>query len=345
MSRTPLLSICVPTYQGAEHFGECLDGLLGQNLKDLELLVGDDQSKDDTLAIARRRGDPRLRILPFTTRAGMSRNWTRTMAAARGKYVACVAQDDLFLPQWGERLVGLLESHPEAGLAFARRKFGITDEKTRAAIGQFFEVDYPAMLERFYARIESVVPPEAMIAAAMEHNFTVNLTSEPSFMMMRRDHPVTRAGYHPHMKQLLDWEFATRFFLAGPILYCAEELGTYRLHASGSSVGNSAELMQRRDYHLLLDAVLEHPGRMSAEQNALLHDRRMAMIEIVYARALGALGLEKERDQLLAHARTLEGEREHLLGHVSNLERILRKVHGMSTYRVLCRLKYVFTGR
>ena len=84
---------------------------------------------------------------------------------------------------------------------------------------------------------------------------------------------------------------------------------------------------------------------MTDAQVALLRDRRLAMIESVYAHAFGALGLEKEREQLLAHARTLEGEREQLRAHVGNLERILRKIHGIKIYRGLCKIKDALGGR
>ncbi|MCY2959007.1 MAG: glycosyltransferase [Planctomycetota bacterium] len=377
-SRTPLVSVCVPTYNGAEYFDACLDGLLAQGLRDIEVLVGDDLSTDDTLEIARRRGDPRLRILPFQTRAGMSRNWSRCIAEARGKYVALVAQDDLVLPQWGERLVQLLESHPEADLAFGRRKFGIEDDRSRATIGEFFETKYPAILARFYARIETVIPSEVMIDAALEHRFEVNLIGEPSFTMFRRDHPATREGYHPEMKQLIDWEFAARFFLVGPILHCPEELGTYRLHAAGSSIGNSPLDLQHREYRLLMDSVLSRSSsRLSEVQATFLRERRSERLDAISAQVQELLAharirdseraqllaharvlevershlrghantLESEREQLLAHVRTLEVEREHLRGHVQTLEKILRKIHGMQTYRFLCRIKDLFGVR
>jgi glycosyltransferase involved in cell wall biosynthesis len=307
-----------------------LNSVLDQGLKDLEVVVGDDLSTDDTLEIARRRGDPRVRILPFKTRAGMSRNWSRCLTEARGKYVALVAQDDLLLPQWGERLVELLESHPEADLAFGRRNFGISDERSRTtAIGEFFETKYPAMLEQFYGRIETVIPPEVMIDAAFEHGFEVNLIGEPSFTMIRRDHPEMRVGYHPEMKQLIDWEFAARFFLNGPILHCPEEIGTYRIHAAGSSMGSSPLVRQHRDYQLLLESVLNRsPGRLSEAQTAFLRER-----------------IAERQENLYAYVRALESEREHLRGHVQNLERILRKIHGMRTYRFLCRINDMFGRR
>ncbi len=343
MSRTPLISACVPTYNGAEYLDACLSSLLEQDLKDLEVVVGDDLSTDDTLEIARRRDDPRVRVLAFDSNAGMAGNWNRCIARARGKYVALVAQDDLVAPQWGERLAQLLESHPEADLAFGRREFSIADERSRSVVGEFFEKSYPALLERFYRGIETVIPPEDMLDAALERLFEVNLIGEPSFTLVRRDHPATRAGYHPRMKQLIDWEFASRFFVERPILHCPEILGTYRIHASASSVGSAASASQHREYMLLLESVLVHfMARLSPEQVERIESRRdQGQADIVkHARIL-----EAEVSALRAHVGVLEAELHGHRGHVQNLERILEKIHGRRIYSVLCKIKDTLGGR
>ncbi|HTF89699.1 MAG TPA: glycosyltransferase [Planctomycetota bacterium] len=357
MSAAPLVSVCVPTYNGAEFLDACLDSVLGQELSDIEVLIGDDRSIDDTLAIARRRSDPRLRILPFHERAGMARNWSRTLLEARGKYVALVAQDDLLAPAWGVRLAGLLEDHPEASFAFGHRAFGMTDERSRAIVGHFFESSYPAQLERFYARIGTVVSPATMVEMAMEHRFELNLTGEPSFNLLRRDHAAIREGYHSELRQMLDWEFATRFFADAPILHCPEVLGTYRIHVAGSTVGNSALTTQYGDYARLIDLVLQRFAgllsrthvealravRLEREQMLLGHARNLA----VHAEAL-----EKEREELraetrelTAHARTLETERDELLVNVRHLEQTVRRIRSQPVYRALCKIKDVFSAR
>ena len=355
-SRTPLVSVCVPTYNGAAYLDACLDSLLDQDLQDLEVVIGDDNSSDDTLVIARRRKDPRVRVLAFEENAGMAGNWNRCLAEARGEYVALVAQDDLVARVWGERLVELLESHPEADLAFGRRDFDLVDEHTRGVAGEFFETKYPALLESFYARIDTVIPPELMIDAALEHRFKINLIGEPSFTMVRRDHPVTRAGYHAEMRQLLDWEFAMRFFADKPILHCPESLGTYRIHAAGESVGKVKLSYHYEEYGYLLDSVLVHlKDRLGLSQTSILEERREEIEHLVqllgHSRTvqadrdqleLHAGTIEVERRALLAHVETLESEREHLHGHLRNLEKIVRKTHAEGVYRVLCRIKDTF---
>lgn len=339
-SRTPLVSVCVPTYNGAEFLKACLDSLLAQELQDYEVLIGDDGSTDGTLQIARGYTDPRFRILPFESRVGMAGNWNRCLAEARGKYVALVAQDDWVTPQWAARLAGLLESHPEADLAFGRREFEFLDKHSQEAVGCFFQSKYPAMLQAFYERAGTVIPPDVMLDAAMQHRFEVNLIGEPSFTMVRRDHPATRAGYHPGMRQMIDWEFTSRFFVDRPILHCPEALGTYRIHSAGASVGNTPMTLQYKEYMLLLESVLKRfADRISVSQRAQLLQRRAKFEAELLTHAEI---LESAQVQLLAHTKTLQRECDGLREHASNLEKIVSKTHAEPVYRALCKLKGFF---
>jgi glycosyltransferase involved in cell wall biosynthesis len=254
----------VPTYNGARHLAESLDSILAQGMSDLEVIVGDDASTDDSVAVAEARRDPRLRVLRFDTRAGLAGNWSRTVAAARGRYVALVGQDDRLEPFWAERLTQLLESHPDAHLAFGRRSF--------------FERVYPAILEPFWSSVGTVISAGEMVTAAMRNCFEINLVGEPSFAMFRRDHPAVGAGFDANMWQMVDWEFFTRFFADGPILHCTDRLGIYRIHAAGASVDSAQQRRHHEEYHYLLGVVLERfAHRLDTEQTGQLVRRRQQL--------------------------------------------------------------------
>ena len=253
--------------------GRCLASVLAQQGVELEVVIGDDASDDDTLAVAREVDDPRVAVHGFGERAGLAGNWNRCWQLAQGDYAALVGQDDWLEPDWGRSLVGLLEAHPDADLAFGRRRFEFADAEARAAIGEFFEREYPAILARFYARISDVVPPRVMIEEALRHRFEINLIGEPAFSVVRRKSPAAREGFHPDLAQLVDWEFAMRFFIDRPILHCPRELGVYRIHASGASVENVPR--HYAECVVLLSSVLRRFGnRLTDEQRRALGVRR-----------------------------------------------------------------------
>ncbi len=268
-----LVSVCIPTYNGSRTLRRCLNSVLAQDA-DVEVVIGDDHSSDDTREIARSFQDPRVRMKEFPERLGMTRNWNRTIALARGDYVALVGQDDELEPFWARKLGGLLERHPEADLAFGRRRFCFEDEESRATVGDFFENRYPEMLAPFYEHVGEVIPPAQMLEEALRFSFEINLIGEPTFVLFRRDHPAVARGFDENMAQMVDWEFYTRFFRDRPLLHCPEILGTYHIHARASSIDNAPLSKHYREYGYFLDLIRERFASLLAEDQAKMLEAR-----------------------------------------------------------------------
>lgn len=275
------LSVCVPTYNGSAFLRSCLASVLAQD-EDLELLVGDDASTDDTLDVARGFADTRVRVHAFQSRAGLAGNWNRLLQLAQGEFVSLVGQDDHVRPTWAQTLVGLLDRHPEATLAFGRRAFAFEDDESRAAVGDFFEHRYPAMLAPFHAAIGELIPSSQMIEQAMRFCFEINLIGEPSFVVVRRDTPAVRAGFDAGMSQLIDWEFFTRHFVHTPIAHSPALVGTYRIHARAASIGNAPLARHYREFDHLLHVVRRRfEARLTAAQAGQLADRHREVERLV----------------------------------------------------------------
>jgi succinoglycan biosynthesis protein ExoO len=103
----PLVSVITANYNGARHLAPAIRSVLGQTLRDLELIVADDASADDSLAViaGAAAGDPRVRVLTTTHNGGPAKARNRALAAARGRYIAVFDSDDLMAPERLERLV------------------------------------------------------------------------------------------------------------------------------------------------------------------------------------------------------------------------------------------------
>ncbi len=271
-----LLSVLVPTWNGEATLGRTLECLLSQEGPELEILVCDDASTDGTVQAALAFGDRRIEVHRNRERAGIVGNWNRGLGLVRGKYVAVVGQDDEVDPGWARSLVDLLERHPEADLAFSRRRFVYDDEESRKVVGHFFSGIYPEMLRAFYGRIGEVIPPEVMFREALVHHFRINLIGEPSFVIFRRENPAVEEGFDPLMTQMMDWEFFTRFFKDKPILHCPKVLGTYHIRGKGASVDNAKNLVRHhREFDHLLELVLERfRAFLDEESRALLREKQ-----------------------------------------------------------------------
>ncbi len=95
----PLVSVIIPVFNAEKYLRQCLDSVIGQTLRDIEILCVDDGSTDGSPAILEeyRAADPRVGILWQENRyAGVARN--AGMDTARGKYLAFLDADDFFEP-------------------------------------------------------------------------------------------------------------------------------------------------------------------------------------------------------------------------------------------------------
>jgi GT2 family glycosyltransferase len=119
--QSPLVTALVPTYNGAAFITRTLDSLAAQTWPDLEILIGDDRSTDDTLDVVRRFADshPNTRIVERDTNLGWLRNSNDLMARAAGELMFFAFHDDIVAPTYVEELVGALRTNERAVLSFS----------------------------------------------------------------------------------------------------------------------------------------------------------------------------------------------------------------------------------
>lgn len=113
----PLVSIITPVYNAARFLAETLASVRAQTLTDWEHILVDDGSTDDSVAIveAAARDDSRFRLLRMAKNGGPSAARNLALDAARGRFIAFLDADDLWLP---EKLARSVEWMTEHGYAF-----------------------------------------------------------------------------------------------------------------------------------------------------------------------------------------------------------------------------------
>lgn len=107
MARGPAVSIVTANFNGARHLAAAVRSVLDQTLDDFELIVVDDRSTDDSLAVIAEAaaGDPRVKVLVQTVNGGPGAARNRALDEARGRWIAVFDSDDLMAPDRLERLV------------------------------------------------------------------------------------------------------------------------------------------------------------------------------------------------------------------------------------------------
>jgi glycosyltransferase involved in cell wall biosynthesis len=117
----PRVSIVVPNYNHGRYLPERIESLLNQTYRDLDIIVVDDGSRDDSRAVIDRfRTESRIRTLVFTENSGwVYARWNDGAALAVGEYLLIAGADDSCHPTTIERLVSVLDATPSAGFAYS----------------------------------------------------------------------------------------------------------------------------------------------------------------------------------------------------------------------------------
>ena len=118
----PKVSVCLMTYNGAGTVERALTTLLAQTYRDYELIISDDHSTDDTLAICERivEGHKQVRFIRPERNLGAYHNMVFSLEHARGKYFVWACQDDWWEPDFLATLVEVLQRSPGAVCAQGR---------------------------------------------------------------------------------------------------------------------------------------------------------------------------------------------------------------------------------
>lgn len=115
---TPTVSVIVTVFNRTEFLAVALQSVLDQTCDDYEIIVTDDSASDPIRAICESFGNDRIRYRRNVDRLGVALNLRAAVSEARGRYIAILNDDDLWEPEFLEKLVAPLEEDPARGLAF-----------------------------------------------------------------------------------------------------------------------------------------------------------------------------------------------------------------------------------
>jgi len=109
-------------FNNAATLREAMDSILAQTVAELELIVVDDGSTDDSRAVAEGVADPRVRVLAMPRNVGIARSLNAALEAARAPVVAVQDADDFSAPQRLERQLAFLAAHPDVAVVGSRMR-------------------------------------------------------------------------------------------------------------------------------------------------------------------------------------------------------------------------------
>jgi glycosyltransferase involved in cell wall biosynthesis len=261
----PFFSVIIPVYNRAAALARALESVRAQTCQDFEIVVVDDGSADDPRTIVERLGDPRIRFIRQDNKGGGAARNT-AIDHARGRFIAPLDSDDIFLPQHLARMKALLDGTSNlAGYARMRvdRGEGRVFLKPPRAMRRNEDMASYLLCDRGFV-------PTITIAVAREM--------------------AQRVRYHEDLRAAEDTDFAIRLSLAGCRFAMIEEPGAVwnDLHdpnRASSGYGRDAfgDWLETMRPHISARAY--HGGRGWAYAKLLAPSRPLAAL-ILYLNAL-----------------------------------------------------------
>jgi glycosyltransferase involved in cell wall biosynthesis len=204
----PLVSIITPTYNRASYLQETIESVLHQTYHNIEYIVLDDGSTDNSQEILAKYGDR----LTWETHLNMGEQRTvnKGWSKASGEFVMVVNSDDPVLPSLVESAVAVMQAHPEALVVYPDW-YGINEKSSIIHEYRLRDYDYLEMVGFWLCYVG---PGALMRHVALEIA------------------PERTTKYH----YVSDYEYWLRLGLHGSFIHLGESLATHRTHGDSAGI-------------------------------------------------------------------------------------------------------------
>lgn len=213
-----LVSVCIPVYNGMHTIKDTLDCVINQSYKNIEIIIVDNCSEDDTVNIVRSFEDERIKLYINDSNIGMAGNWNRCLEYASGEYIQLVCADDIILPECIERKAKMLDAHDDMYLVFGAS--AIIDASGKVS------------MTRHEYKEDCVVDGKKLA----KHSYHMkNLYGEPTNVMFRASALEKVGRFVLDSYYATDWDMWLRLSSLGCVGYIDEELMQYRVTSSNQT--------------------------------------------------------------------------------------------------------------
>jgi glycosyltransferase involved in cell wall biosynthesis len=237
----PLVSICIPTYNGASYLQEALDSVTAQTYKNIEVIISDDQSEDATLEILERfreSVDIPVQIYHHNP-SGIGANWNHTVEKANGAYIKFLFQDDILKEDCVEQMLRMALLDPEVVLVYSRRDFIYNPDNTEHLLWLSRYENLHNDWEGISITGDLIIPGVRLLKNRTLLKQPVNKIGEPSATLMKKSTMMKMGLFDQELKQVLDIAYWYRIMNYGKLAFIDEALVTFRLHEKQATAVNS----------------------------------------------------------------------------------------------------------
>ncbi len=228
-NNTPLVSICIPTYNGERYLKEALNSAISQSYKNIEIIISDDSSTDKTLEIIKDfKKSSKFPVFIFNHKpTGLGANWNNCVINAKGGYIKFLFQDDVLENNCIEKMMEVALKDETIGLVFSKRNFISENNNSyhNSWIKKFDNIHLK------WTGLKEINSGKKLLKKCKLFLHTpMNKVGEPTAVLINKK-VFTKIGYfNENLIQVLDFEFWYRIFKYYKIGFVNERLVKFRLH-------------------------------------------------------------------------------------------------------------------
>lgn len=212
------VSICIPTYNGSKFILDALNSVLNQDYQNLEIIVNDDCSSDDTLAIVKSIEDERIQIYSNEKNLGLVSNWNRTVSFATGEFVKLMCQDDVLCEKAISNQLAILKANPSASIS----------------IGNTYVIDAENKIIMNRKRFKKDILIDGK-KYAMKSFRGRNIYSEPPNALYRTEYFYKLGQYDAELSYTPNWDFGVKLSYLGDVACCKDYIMKFRISDSSET--------------------------------------------------------------------------------------------------------------
>jgi glycosyltransferase involved in cell wall biosynthesis len=258
MDSLPLISVCIPTYNSGHFIHKTLESVLNQYYENMEVIITDDGSNDNTVEIINSFSDKRIKLLMNEKTLGLEANWNKALRLATGKYCKMMGADDIIYPYCISEQAAILDAFD---VALVTSHKNIIDQNGTL----IFTRRFPGR-----GRIDGI---EALKKSL--HRGT-NVIGEPVAGLFRKDVLEKSGYYNGENPYMIDLDFWSRILKNGDLYVIDKVLYAFRI--SPQSLSAKIGFAQRAFFDKFVDKVsADEKFQMSAYDRTLAKTMAMAM--------------------------------------------------------------------
>lgn len=264
----PQVTVVIPNYNHARYLPQRIESVLNQTYQNIEVLLLDDCSPDNSRAVIADYAarDSRIRVVLNEQNSGSTfKQWNKGIAQARGAYVWLAESDDYAAPDLLASLVARLDADPRVGLAYCN-SYSVDEHNELMPQGTW--EPFLAELDAGLWKRDFTQPGLSLVRQFMSYR---NIIPNASAVLLRRSTLLAVGPADETYRVLGDWLFWTRILAVSHVAYVARPLNYFRTHrnnvrsktiADGTALVETTRLLQAVRQYSPLD---EHFYQLAVE--------------------------------------------------------------------------------